>query len=705
MDASTVKNTAEFAAEQAHLSEIYAQLIALRDELSEEIETNHHGARQDLITLSEEVRLNFGSADETMETLAAIEALNSVIDTYNNYHDISVDKLARILLLLEQPYFAKVTLRMRPGRPPRDVYIGTTGVTDKEANPLVVDWRSPIAETYYNQEMGKTSYMVGDRVRTVELLLRRQFDLVRDTLHSYFDTNVAIEDALLLNALRRQHSEKLRAITATIQREQNTIIRHKDVPVLLVSGIAGSGKTSVMLQRIAFLLYRQRDNLDASHVWLFTPSPVFGRYIDTVLPQLGEANPQTNTWQEFLARLGLDQRGDGAEGNASQLDALEQALATLEFEAQDFRGISLAGESILKPSQVASAWNSFAKFSAGPRRTALSTDKMHEAIERKFGRMSREERWQEELIGLDIDEQVEIFGHRIDPDSEEETIALTREFVASRFAAAHAAVDALEWLRLDRIGTRVLGTKSLSGAEHLWLRLLITGHGAEDARYVVIDEVQDYSTVQLRVLARYFRGAHFLLLGDPHQATRERSASWNEIREIFGGAAAIKEARLLTSYRSSPEVTALFASLLSEKEQAQLTSVQESGIEPIIKACNDDDYIDTLCAAAKNAAQKGGLTAIICAERQRAHWLARQLGRDVKLLSRDEALPAKGVIVMDLKLAKGLEFDRVIIPDAQIDVYPDTPIARRRLYTAISRATHVVEIYSQNKMSTLLQRT
>ncbi len=704
MNTSTVNNAAEFAAEQAHLSEIYTQLITLRNELSEEIETSHHGAREDLIALSEEVRLNFGSADETMETLAAIETLNSVIDTYNNYHDISVDKLARILRLLEQPYFAKVTLRMRPGRPPRDVYIGTTGVTDHEANPLVVDWRSPVAETYYNQEMGKTSYMVGDRVRTVELLLRRQFDLVRDKLRSYFDTNVAIEDALLLDALRRQHSEKLRAITATIQREQNTIIRHEDVPVLLVSGIAGSGKTSVMLQRIAFLLYRQRDNLNASQVWLFTPSPIFGRYIDTVLPQLGEANPNTGTWQDFLASLGLDQRGDGAEGNASQLDTLEQALGTLEFEPQDFRGISIAGESILKPSQVGSAWNSFAKFPAGPRRTALSTDKMHEAIERKFGRMSREERWQEELIGLDIDEQVEIFGHSIDPDSEEETIALTREFIATRFAAAHTAVDALEWLRLDRIGTRVLGTESLSGAEHLWLRLLITGHGAEDARYVVIDEVQDYSVVQLRVLARYFRGAHFLMLGDPHQATREHSASWNEIREVFGGTTQIKEARLLTSYRSSPEVTALFAGLLSEKEQAQLTSVQESGIEPIIKACSNDDYLGILQATAKNAAQKPGLTAIICADRQRAHWLARQLGSDVKLLSHDEALPVKGVIVMDLKLAKGLEFDRVIIPDAQMEVYPDTPIARRRLYTAISRATHVVEIYSQGSMSTLLQR-
>lgn len=137
-----------FLAEQAHLSDIYAQLTALRDDLTEEIETSHHGARQDLIDLSEEVTVDFGGADETMETLAAIETLNSVIDTYNKYHDISVEKLAHVLLLLEQPYFAKVTLKMRPGRPPRDVYIGTVGVTDRDANPLVVDWRSPVSSTY-----------------------------------------------------------------------------------------------------------------------------------------------------------------------------------------------------------------------------------------------------------------------------------------------------------------------------------------------------------------------------------------------------------------------------------------------------------------------------------------------------------------------------------------------------------------------------
>lgn len=715
-----------FEAEQAHLSEIYAQLVALRDDLTEEIETSHHGARQDLIDLSEEVTVDFGGADETMETLAAIETLNSVIDTYNKYHDISVEKLAHVLLLLEQPYFAKVTLKMRPGRPPRDVYIGTVGVTDREAEPLVVDWRSPVAATYYNQEMGRTSYEVNGRTRTVELTCRRQFDIVRDTLRGYFDTTVAIEDALLLDALRRRHSEKLRAITATIQREQNEVIRHPDVPVLLVSGIAGSGKTSVMLQRIAYLLYRQRETLDASQVWLFTPSEVFGRYIDTVLPQLGEANPQTGTWTDWLHGLGLSDRGDGADGDPAHLALLESEIADELFEDRDFRGIIYEGETLLKASQAQNAWGGFDQFPVGPRRCALTGDKLHDALERKFGRMSREDRWQEEMLGLDVDDQVACFGRTVDPGSEDETVALTRDYVAWRFAGAHDAIDALDWLRLDRIGARMLDAEGLSAAEYIWLRLLISGHGARDVRYVVVDEVQDYTETQLTVLARYFRGAHFLLLGDPHQAIREGTVTWDDIRRILASSGAaptgnapartapvptapndarpadFQECKLLTSYRSSPEITALFASLLPEGERTQLTSVQEEGHAPRIEACDNDAWLGILTTAVENAAKRDELTALICADRPRTRWLGKQLGGLVHTLSRDEALPARGVVLLDLSLAKGLEFDRVIIPDAQTEVYPDTPLARRRLYTAISRATHEVEIYAQGALTPLL---
>ena len=204
------QNDPVFKEEQAHLSSLYQKLLQMRDAISADLESSHAGAAQDLITMSEEVRLDFGGADETMETLAAIETLNSVIDAYNQYHDFNVDKLRRVMLLLMQPYFAKVKLQMRPGLPARDVYIGAAGMTDEHSIPLVVDWRSPVAETYYNQEMGPTSYSVDGKMRTVNLELRRQFDIVRDKLNMYFDTTVAIEDSLLLSALKKHHSENRR---------------------------------------------------------------------------------------------------------------------------------------------------------------------------------------------------------------------------------------------------------------------------------------------------------------------------------------------------------------------------------------------------------------------------------------------------------------------------------------------------------------
>ena len=364
------QNDPVFKEEQAHLSSLYQKLLQMRDAISADLESSHAGAAQDLITMSEEVRLDFGGADETMETLAAIETLNSVIDAYNQYHDFNVDKLRRVMLLLMQPYFAKVKLQMRPGRPARDVYIGAAGMTDEHSIPLVVDWRSPVAETYYNQEMGPTSYSVDGKTRTVNLELRRQFDIVRDKLNMYFDTTVAIEDSLLLSALKKHHSEKLQAITATIQREQNRIVRHEDVPVMLVNGIAGSGKTSVLLQRIAFLLYRERKTLNPDQVYLFTPNSVFEDYIDTVLPSMGESNPQVFTWKDFVAAQGAGQRDSGEKTSPQKLRRLEQAIPSLALEPEDLKEIRLGDTVLLKAIQVQGAVEKFELLRPGEGRAA-----------------------------------------------------------------------------------------------------------------------------------------------------------------------------------------------------------------------------------------------------------------------------------------------------------------------------------------------
>ena len=695
-----------FQQEQEHLSKLYAKLLQMRDVIGEDLESNHKGARQDLIDMSEEVRLDFGGADETIETLAAIETLNSVIDAYNQYHDFNVDKLRRVMLLLMQPYFAKVRLQMRPGRPARDVYIGAAGMTDEHSIPLVVDWRSPVAETYYNQQMGETSYEVDGKKRTVNLELRRQFDIVRDKLNMYFDTTVAIEDSLLLGALKKHHSEKLQAITATIQREQNLIVRHEDVPVLLVNGIAGSGKTSVLLQRIAFLLYRERKTLNPDQVYLFTPNNVFERYIDTVLPSMGEANPQVFTWRDFVEAQGAGQRDPGEHTDPAELRRIEEAVRGLVIEPEDLREIRLDDATLLKPSQVEGAVRKFERFGAGSRFCALVKDELHERLNRRFAQMARDEEVQEEVLGFDVDEQVRWFGETISPEDENETFELTRRYVEQRFDGAHARIDDLSWLRFDRIGMRLLGKQALSATEWLYLRLCITGSGDKNARYVMVDEVQDYTVAQLMVLARHFSRAHFLLLGDEHQAIFEGTASFAQMREVFQEThGQVEECRLLTSYRSSPEITAMFTSLLDHDEQLRLTSVHRGGVAPVVRQMDADDvdgYVAELRRIAEEAAGEEGLTAIVAESDSRVGWLHKQLGERAEVLGKDSDLPKSGVVLLSLRVAKGLEFDHVVIPDAQADVYPDTPLARRRMYTAISRAMHRVTVLSQGPMTPLL---
>ena len=263
------------------------------------------------------------------------------------------------------------------------------------------------------------------------------------------------------------------------------------------------------------------------------------------------------------------------------------------------------------------------------------------------------------------------------------------------------------------------------------------------------------------VLGKYFSRAHFLLLGDSNQAIWEDTATFEQIEKIFTathGEGAVSTCKLLTSYRSSPEITALFTSLLSEEERGQTSSVQRGGKKPEffeVVADNKDTerakYLQTMKSLIEQAQEFDGLTAIVCTEKSRVRWLAKQLEgvfaeggngtadgatngvagngaaqansaaqangaaqvngavqakprTGVKVLTSHDSLPAKGVVLLDLALAKGLEFDQVIVADAQEEVYKADGISRRRLYTALSRAMHHVIVVSQGEMTPLLSK-
>ncbi len=698
---------AVFQEEQQHLSKTYAAIEKIEQDVLANMRKTAQEAEEDKRNMADELASNFASDGEKQETYIEYANMNSVIDSYNRTQRANAEKLTAVRILKPQPYFAKVVLQYKPGAAPKELYIGNAGLSDDQYRRLIVDWRSPVAEVYYNQADGKTSYEANGRTINVDLKLRRQFDITGNKLNACFDTTVAIQDELLLASLSRQRTSQMQAITTTIQKEQNVVIRHKDVPALLVNGIAGSGKTSVLLQRIAYLFYQQRESLDPRQVFLITPNPVFRNYIDNVLPDMGERNPNILTWNEF-AEGTIPPGRDFARFDTTfeTLQRIDEAVEKLEFQDKDFRDIKSQGTLLISAQQIARAAAKFKNAPAGPHRITLIREELETRLQSRLGQMAGNSAAQDVVSELSYNDQLSIFGEPIAMDTEENAKKYTLQFLTQEYESAFEAVRCDYWLRIDRIAKRIAGMEELSFLEWLYTKIAITGMSNPDAKYVMIDEVQDYTTAQLAVLARYFRRANFLLLGDENQAIKPGTASFDEIRHVFKEIRGeVSECNLMTSYRSTPAITELFAKLAVTADGMQISSVQRADTEPDFHECaTAEDYEKELRALAIAAKEYDGTTAFVALDEEAAARTAQLLGEDApQLIGEGDTLPGSGAIVLALPLAKGLEFDHVVIVDASAEAFPENELSRRRLYTAISRATSTVSIVSNGELSPLLK--
>lgn len=698
---------AVFQEEQQHLSKTYAAIEKIEQDVLANMRKTAQEAEEDKRNMADELASNFASDGEKQETYIEYANMNSVIDSYNRTQRANAEKLTAVRILKPQPYFAKVVLQYKPGAAPKELYIGNAGLSDDQYRRLIVDWRSPVAEVYYNQADGKTSYEANGRTINVDLLLRRQFDITGNKLNACFDTTVAIQDELLLASLSRQRTSQMQAITTTIQKEQNVVIRHKDVPALLVNGIAGSGKTSVLLQRIAYLFYQQRESLDPRQVFLITPNPVFRNYIDNVLPDMGERNPNILTWNEF-AEGTIPPGRDFARFDTTfeTLQRIDEAVEKLEFQDKDFRDIKSQGTLLISAQQIARAAAKFKNAPAGPHRITLIREELEARLQSRLGQMAGNSAAQDVVSELSYNDQLSIFGEPIAMDTEENAKKYTLQFLTQEYESAFEAVRCDYWLRIDRIAKRIAGMEELSFLEWLYTKIAITGMSNPDAKYVMIDEVQDYTTAQLAVLARYFRRANFLLLGDENQAIKPGTASFDEIRRVFKEIRGeVSECNLMTSYRSTPAITELFAKLAVTADGMQISSVQRADTEPDFHECaTAEEYEKELRALASAAKAYDGTTAFFALDEESATQTVQLLGEDApQLIGEGDTLPGSGAIVLALPLAKGLEFDHVVIVDASAEAFPENELSRRCLYTAISRATSTVSIVSNGELSPLLK--
>lgn len=713
-----------FQWEQEHLSETWDRLSRMEKDLESRIGSIAEKAAEEKRDIRENLSLNFEGDSDSMETYIEFEVMNHAIDHYNIERDSAIEKLGRIRRLLKAPYFAKIGLRYEADEEPEEYYIGSAGISENALEPLVIDWRSPVAETYYNQENGRTFYQVDGRRIDVELVLRRQFELSENRLHAFFDTQIALSDPLLIHSLTRHRTDKMQAITATIQKEQNAVVRHQNVPVLLVGGIAGSGKTSVLLQRIAWLFYRQRDTLRPDEVVLMTLNPIFRRYIDQVLPDMGEMNPVSLTWGDYLSMAGvpgklLSGQSGGVRTTAQSLKKIEEQLPSLTLEPGDLCPVRQKNLQILSADRIAAVLASHKNIPTGERLIQISIDELKEIAKGEIRRRERDEEKEGYAAGASSairagEQSADSAGDRPAGRTEDRYAGRAEDNrIRSQYGGAFYAINTCQWLNISRIGCRLLGKKRLTSLEWLYLKMLLTGQRDIRTRYVMVDEVQDYTPAQLMVLQRYYPRARFMLLGDEFQAIREGTAAFAQIHELFEGE--VTELSLTTSYRSSPEITALFAALLPPEKQILVSSVQPAGNAPVIQASADhEEYARTLFRAVKSAMQEDGLTAVICAGTRHmertASLLADCFREDgnpddcpVPALRAGDQLPERGVFLITLAHAKGLEFDGVILPDADEDTYPDTQLSRHRLYTALSRATRRLTILAEGRLSELLQ--
>ncbi len=669
--------------EQAHLTKTYNKLLDMKKDLQAQIDALNEKAVDDKNDIRDNIRFDYADAETTMETLAEIEVWNRYIDTYNVESSSLGKRIDTVNKLLESPYFAEIQLQFDEGEEPENYYIGRAAISENGYDQMVVDWRSPIAEVYYNQENGHTHYTVEDREIPVDLKLRRQFDIKRDKLIAYFDTQIAIEDPMLLQSLSQSHSDKMKAITTTIQKEQNIVIRYPDVPVLMVNGIAGSGKTSVLLQRIAYLFYQKRKTLRPDQVCLMTLNPVFRDYIDNVLPDLGETNPLTLTWQEFMEMVKVPFTDNEYDSTMDEsLKKIHEVLPTLTPEEDDFFDVTQKEKLVMSKNDVFNVVKKFSQFPLGVRLIQVALDELEERAKNALRNM-------EDSISNDSEGE---------PKSEE----ADNNRIENDFGGALANIRHCNWINVTRIAQRILGTKNITAAEWLYTKMELTGLCDRNMRYVMVDEVQDYTLAQMMVFRKFFPNASFMLLGDEFQAIREGTLTFAKIKELADtDNKKCVELPLLTSYRSSPEITEMFASILPEEKRMMVSSVKRPGEETYIMACKSEkEYLAELRKLIKEFEAKDGLTAIICRNGYNLEKINEALGNDApKLIGQEDSLPKSGAFFIELALAKGLEFDNVILADGEAETYPDDELGKHCLYTAMSRATRHLAILSKGELA------
>lgn len=438
-------------------------------------------------TFWEDVTVNMDNVEDAVETLASIKQQSELLSERERTQYQITKQLKTLDLLKDSPYFGRIDFHEDGEEQIDQVYIGIASLMDQNnENFLIYDWRAPISSLYYDHSPGPAEYQTLEGPITGTMELKRQYIIKNGKLKSMFDTGLTIGDELLKEVLGTRADNQMKNIVATIQKEQNKIIRNVQSKYLVVQGVAGSGKTSAALQRVAFLLYRYFGKIKSDHILLFSPNPLFNSYIATVLPNLGEENMQQITFQDYIEKYVGNEfdiedpfqqmeyvlKNEQDEYYQARLEGIrfkshlqykqliDAYIHHLSRQDLKFKTISFRGETLISASEIAEYFYSLDNRSPIQLRMQTVKDWLLQKLDQKEKLEYKKEWVEDELELLETDEYTETYleiqaKDRLSEDTfndfEHEKDELAKKLVRKYFNPIKKAIKNLKFIHVKAI--------------------------------------------------------------------------------------------------------------------------------------------------------------------------------------------------------------------------------------------------------------
>lgn len=703
--------------------------------------------KKKLEKVEEELEEIQSGEEQILRTLPKKYGNNPVL--LSNLMSSTATKITNIARMKEKPYFARIDFKEDKKPNKEKLYIGKVGVIDLDGKVVITDWRAPVSTLYYDANLGKVEYNAPEGKIKGELSLKRQIIIQNKNVEEIFDVDSVSDDELLKPYLGASADNRLKNIVASIQSEQNNIIRKSIEKNLIVQGVAGSGKTTVALHRIAYLMYNNANRYKANQFMVIGPNRFFINYISNVLPDLDASNAVQVTYEELASDFTCEKLifedstkklSDIIDKKATKdylkfksslkyKELLEKYLNNYEKTVISDTGVIINNIQVLSKDEVMETFNEVIGECLEQRldmtarvlsnriknddtiynrvkNRMLELEKNEENIDKKRKIAKQELNMLKDLTNTGFEKQIKKYVSI----SNLKSINIYKDFVENvdkLYLENDVDINSLKENTLKSLKSRIIENEDIAAI--MFIRLYLFGNGEyKNIKCVVIDEAQDFGIFSYFVLKKLLSNATFSIFGDMAQGIYSYRAigDWNEIKEnvIFDA----EFLNLKKSYRTSIEIMNE-ANKVSEAIGLGRANpvIRSSG--PIIKTNIEKDKEALYIVNRVKEYQSQGFKSIAIVYKDQTNMM--ELNRLLKkekieseIIYKDQEKYNGGVCILTSYLSKGLEFDVVIIADADDSIYLSNNILDMKLlYVAMTRALHKLELIYNNNICKYLK--